>query len=275
MKLWRWFVREVCGVFFKCRCVFSCLCAAGGGVGGMSSVSRIGSRVSHLQRDPQHAAEWRRGLAGSDPETLTPTILFVFKRLLLKSLPLSNLCFIVVYVLIKDFLLPEAEQKEKWPSSNPHSGFICIYFCFFPNKTARARQTHRVFMKKIDFLLKKRSETREACSEPLLSPSLRVRWRGSGSSIFGFKEREAKKNTGGLQVVFEEVSFFPPSLLKATHYNSHPTLEGSAEMPHDSHSPEVADDRGVGTKLLSDYFCPAGLKRQQQSGLNRRQHYLF
>lgn len=36
---------------------------AGGGDGGQSEVSRIGARVPHHQRNPQHATEWRRGVA--------------------------------------------------------------------------------------------------------------------------------------------------------------------------------------------------------------------
>lgn len=46
-------------------------------------------------------------------------------------------------------------------------------------------------------------------SEPHLALSgfkkvLRARWRGSGSSIFGFEERDGEKNCS-LQVVFEEI----------------------------------------------------------------------
>ena len=54
----------VCVRVFVCVCVSVSVSATGGGGGGLSAVSWVRTRVPHLQRNPQHAAEWRRGVEG-------------------------------------------------------------------------------------------------------------------------------------------------------------------------------------------------------------------
>lgn len=45
-------------------CVLWVVCVAGGGDRGLSAVPGIRTRVPYHQRNPQHAAEWRRGVEG-------------------------------------------------------------------------------------------------------------------------------------------------------------------------------------------------------------------
>lgn len=80
----------------------------------------------------------------------------------------------------------------------------------------------------------------EAGSEPHLALSgfkkvLRDGWRGSGLSIFGFKEKRQEKKAGRLEVVFEEVFFFLFfSFMPYITAHRHDTPPGSAAMIWDT-----------------------------------------
>lgn len=120
-------------------------CVAGGGDWGLPAVSRIGTRVPDLQRNPQHAAERGRGVAAAE-HRLTPNSTHSERRerLWFKSVPWEIWPHCLVDYTHDIWVAVAAnggkrfgeQHMEMFPESNPQwflSVFIFVtkFFLFF------------------------------------------------------------------------------------------------------------------------------------------------
>lgn len=121
-----------------CSVVCVCVCATGGGGRGLSAVSWVRTWVPHLQRNPQHAAERRRGVEGIEHNLTANYHSDGIVGILRWQAGLLSWCHkkivsIVWLTEIMTFKVADAANRGKtiipWRKAPPPSGFICIYFC--------------------------------------------------------------------------------------------------------------------------------------------------